>query len=145
MKHNAELDFLRTQILELANFKKEEIRELDRREHELEEEIFRLRRQEAELNQRIAMLESNLLNAQGVEELAMNLKKAEERLTELSTEMFEIIESKDRDLENLMEARTEVEEELSLLREQVYLFLISKLVENSISEIKSKRVCRKIK
>ena len=118
-KHNAELDFLRSQLEDLTNFKKEEILELDRRDHELEEEILTLRRKETELNQRIATLESNLSNAQGAEELAMNLKKAEEKLNELSTEMLEIIESKDRDLENLMEARTEAETELYVLQQEV--------------------------
>lgn len=117
-KHSVELDFLRTQLMELANFKKEEIIELDKREHELEEEILSLRRKEIELNNRIAMLENNLSNAQGVEELAMNLKKAEERLNELSTEMFEIIDSKDRELETLMELKTEIEDELIIIREE---------------------------
>ncbi|XP_051160963.1 hyaluronan mediated motility receptor-like isoform X2 [Leptopilina boulardi] len=117
-KHKVELDFLRKQLMELANFKKEEILQLDRREHELENIILTLRQNEIELNNRIAMLENNLSNAHGVGELAINLKKAEERLNELSTEMFEIIDTKDRELETLMDIKTEIENELIIIREE---------------------------
>ena len=123
-KHKKELDFLRKEIVELANFKKEEILALNRRENELEEELQTLRKKETELNQRIATLEIDISNFQGVEGLALELKKAEERLNELSTEMFEIIERKDQDFEYLREANVEIEEELSVVREEVNFFLL---------------------
>lgn len=118
-KHKVELDFLRSQLLELANFKKEEILEFNRREVEFMDEIVAFRHKETELNNRIQMLENNLSNAQGVEELAFNLKKTEERLNELSTEMLEIIDSKDHELETLMDLKSEIEDELNIIRVEV--------------------------
>ncbi|XP_043467014.1 putative leucine-rich repeat-containing protein DDB_G0290503 isoform X2 [Leptopilina heterotoma] len=117
-KHKVELDFLRSQLLELANFKKEEILGFNRREVEFMDEIVAFKCKEAELNNRIHMLENNLSNAQGVEELALNLKKAEERLNELSTEMLDIIDNKDHELETLMDLKSEIEDELNIIREE---------------------------
>ena len=61
-KHKMKLDFLQKEIVQLANFKIEEILELNRRENELEEELQTLRKKETELNQRIATLEINIFN-----------------------------------------------------------------------------------